>query len=107
MENQIETVDNNLIIKSADSAINIEKSHLDLTVEALEKKLEQAKKLRAQKAAKLKRALKDEERRKNNKRKILVGAYMLSKLQGPELHRLFIDMQNYLKHERDKNLFAL
>lgn len=79
-------------------------------IKTLEAKLKQAKAL-AQKQeaiAKQKELLKagEESRKDETRRKILIGAYMLSTLDADELQNLYADMQStFLKRDDEKQLF--
>lgn len=76
------------------------------TIASLEKKLQQAKALKAQKEAVIKSAQKKIERNEAERRKYLAGAYILSMLKGAELDGLYAEMRAYLKRDVDKQLFA-
>ncbi len=69
----------------------------------LELRLSQAKaRLQAENIRNAKR-----ERVLDTKRKILIGAFMMSTLQSDEIATLYADIREYLKRQEDKNLFAL
>jgi hypothetical protein len=80
-------------------------------IETLEVKLKQAKAL-AQKQeaiAKQKELLKagEESRKDDTRRKILIGAYLMSTLQSDELQNLYSEMRKYVKRDDEKRLFEV
>jgi hypothetical protein len=81
------------------------KADIDTSIKLLEKKLAQAKALKAQKEAAIKFAEKKIERRDIDRRKYLVGAYILAKLKGNELKSLYADLRSYYKRDAEKKLF--
>jgi hypothetical protein len=78
-------------------------------VKALEVKLRQAKVLvqKQEAIANHKALLKagEESRREDTRKKILIGAYMLTTLDDEEIQVLYADMQTFLKGDDEKRLF--
>ena len=81
------------------------KVDLDASIEKLEKKLAQAKALKAQKEAAIKHAQKQIERRDNDRRKYLTGAFILSTFKGDKLEKLYNNLHAYYKRADEKRLF--
>lgn len=81
------------------------KADIDTSIKTLEKKLAQAKALKAQKEAAIKFAEKKIERRDTDRRKYLAGAYILNTLKGDELKILYADLRTYYKRDAEQKLF--
>lgn len=86
------------------------------TAETLEKKieaqLEKLKQLKARKQAieaREKSKQKEQERKDDTRRKILLGSYLIKKMQANEANKekILADLQEYLKEDRDRKLFNL
>ena len=86
------------------SAENIEKK--------IEAQLEKLKQLKAQKQAieaREKTKQKEQERRDDTRRKILLGSYLIKKMNANEANKdkILSELDDYLKEERDRKLFGL
>ncbi|EOZ9171168.1 mobilization protein [Acinetobacter baumannii] len=84
--------------------------------ETLEKKieaqLEKLKQLKARKQAieaREKSKQKEQERKDDTRRKILLGSYLIKKMQANEANKekVLADLHEYLTEERDRKLFDL
>ncbi|MDC5471207.1 mobilization protein [Acinetobacter baumannii] len=84
--------------------------------ETLEKKieaqLEKLKQLKARKQAieaREKSKQKEQERKDDTRRKILLGSYLIKKMQENEANKekILADLNEYLTEERDRKLFGL
>ena len=86
------------------SAENIEKK--------IEAQLEKLKQLKAQKQAIEERARtkkKEQERKDDTRRKILLGSYLIKKMQANEANKekILAELNEYLTEDRDRQLFDL
>ena len=86
------------------SAENIEKK--------IEAQLEKLKQLKAQKQAieaKRKIEAKEQERKDDTRRKILLGSYLIKKMQSNEANKekILMELNEYLTENRDRQLFDL
>ena len=86
------------------SAENIEKR--------IEAQLEKLKQLKAQKQAIEAREStkkKEQERKDDTRRKILLGSYLIKKMQANEANKekILADLNEYLTEDRDRKLFGL
>ena len=86
------------------SAENIEKK--------IEAQLEKLKQLKAQKQAIEARELtkkKEQERKDDTRRKILLGSYLIKKMQANEANKekILAELNEYLTEDRDRQLFDL
>jgi len=85
------------------SAENIEKK--------IEAQLEKLKQLKAQKQAieaREKTKQKEQERKDDTRRKILLGSYLIKKMQNEaNKEKILAELNEYLTEERDRNLFGL
>ena len=86
------------------------------TAETLEKKieaqLEKLKQLKARKQAieaRERSKQKEQERKDDTRRKILLGSYLIKKMQANEANKekILADLSEYLTEERDRKLFNL
>ncbi|ELW78757.1 hypothetical protein ACINWC743_A0227 [Acinetobacter sp. WC-743] len=86
------------------------------TAEILEKKietqLEKLKQLKARKQAieaREKSKKKEQERKDDTRRKILLGSYLIKKMQANEANKekILAELDEYLTEERDRKLFDL
>jgi hypothetical protein len=84
--------------------------------ETLEKKieaqLEKLKQLKARKQAieaRERSKQKEQERKDDTRRKILLGSYLIKKMQANEANKekILADLEEYLKEDRDRKLFNL
>ena len=84
--------------------------------ETLEKKieaqLEKLKQLKARKQAieaRERSKQKEQERKDDTRRKILLGSYLIKKMQGNEANKekILADLNEYLTEDRDRQLFDL
>jgi uncharacterized coiled-coil protein SlyX len=100
------------------SAENIEKNPESVTgmsVEILEQKIakqkERLKQLNAQKQAVLNREKKrqsEQQRKEDTRRKILLGSYLLKKMENEaNKEKILADLNEYLTEDRDRKLFDL
>lgn len=86
-----------------------------MKVESLEQQIakqeERLKQLKAQKQAVLAREKakkKEQERKDDTRRKILLGSYLLKKMENEaNKEKILAEMNEYLTEERDRNLFNL
>ncbi|MDM1765936.1 MULTISPECIES: mobilization protein [unclassified Acinetobacter] len=85
------------------SAENIEKK--------IEAQLEKLKQLKAQKQAieaREKTKKKEQERKDDTRRKILLGSYLIKKMQnGVNKEKILAELNEYLTENRDRQLFEL
>ena len=85
------------------SAENIEKK--------IEAQLEKLKQLKAQKQAieaREKTKKKEQERKDDTRRKILLGSYLIKKMQNEEnKEKILAELNEYLTENRDRQLFDL
>ena len=85
------------------SAENIEKK--------IEAQLEKLKQLKAQKQAieaREKTKQKEQERKDNTRRKILLGSYLIKKMQNEaNKEKILAELNEYLTENRDRQLFDL
>lgn len=85
------------------SAENIEKK--------IEAQLEKLKQLKAQKQAieaREKTKQKEQERKDDTRRKILLGSYLIKKMQNEaNKEKILAELNEYLTEERDRKLFDL
>ena len=86
------------------SAENIEKK--------IEAQLEKLKQLKAQKQsieARWKTNQKEQERKDDTRRKILLGSYLIKKMNANEANKekILADLNEYLTEDRDRQLFNL
>lgn len=88
---------------------------MTMKVESLEQQIakqeERLKQLKAQKQAVLAREKakqKEQERKDDTRRKILLGSYLLKKMENEaNKEKILAEMNEYLKEERDRKLFGL
>lgn len=86
-----------------------------MKVESLEQQIakqeERLKQLKAQKQAVLAREKakqKEQERKDETRRKILLGSYLLKKMDNPlDRQKILADLDEYLTEDRDRKLFNL
>lgn len=84
-------------------------------MESLEQKIakheERLKQLKAQKQAVLareKKKLSEQQRKDDTRRKILLGSYLLKKMEDQtEREKILAEINEYLTEERDRKLFGL
>ena len=84
-------------------------------MESLEQKIakheERLKQLKAQKQAVLareKKKLSEQQRKEDTRRKILLGSYLLKKMEDQtEREKILAEINEYLTEERDRKLFGL
>jgi len=85
------------------SAENIEKK--------IESQLEKLKQLKAQKQAieaREKTKQREQDRKDDTRRKILLGSYLIKKMQNEaNKEKILAELNEYLTEERDRNLFGL
>lgn len=88
---------------------------VEMIIENIEQKIakqeERLKQLKAQKQAALareKKKISDQQRKDDTRRKILLGSYLLKKMQNEENQRkILAELNEYLTDERDRKLFNL
>jgi hypothetical protein len=86
-----------------------------MKMESLEQKIakheERLKQLKAQKQAVLareKKKLSEQQRKDDTRRKILLGSYLLKKMEDQtEREKILAEINEYLTEERDRKLFGL
>ena len=86
-----------------------------MSIENIEQKIakqeERLKQLKAQKQAaqaREKKKISDQQRKDDTRRKILLGSYLLKKMQNEENQRkILAELNEYLTDERDRKLFNL
>lgn len=86
-----------------------------MKIESLQEKIskqeERLRQLKAQQQALLAREKakqKEQERKDDTRRKILLGSYMLEKMQNEFTRReVLVELDQYLMHDRDRKLFDL
>lgn len=87
----------------------------DMSIETLEQKIakqeERLKQLKAQKQAVLTREKKkqsEQQRKEDTRRKILLGSFMLKKMEDEaNKEKILADLNEYLTEDRDRKLFNL
>lgn len=88
---------------------------VEMSIENIEQKIakqeERLKQLKAQKQAALareKKKISDQQRKDDTRRKILLGSYLLKKMQN-EVNRekILAELNEYLTEDRDRKLFNL
>ena len=94
----------NLLFSDTKSAENIEKK--------IEAQLEKLKQLKAQKQAieaRERTKQKEQERKDDTRRKILLGSYLIKKMQSNEANKekILTELNEYLTENRDRQLFDL
>ena len=84
---------------------------LDYLNEKIAKQEERLKQLKVQKQATIAREKskqKEQDRKDDTRRKILLGSYLLKKMENEEnKEKILAEMNEYLTEERDRNLFNL
>ena len=88
---------------------------ITMKVESLEQQIakqeERLKQLKAQKQAVLareKKKISDQQRKEDTRRKILLGSYLLKKMEDEaEKQQIFSALNEYLKETRPRDLFSL
>ena len=88
---------------------------ITMKVESLEQKItkqeERLKQLKAQKQAVLareKKKISEQQRKDDTRRKILLGSYLLKKMEDEaEKQQILSELNEYLKEKRDRDLFNL
>ena len=84
---------------------------LDYLNEKIAKQEERLKQLKVQKQATIAREKskqKEQERKDDTRRKILLGSYLLKKMENEEnKEKILAEMNEYLTQERDRKLFNL
>lgn len=80
--------------------------------EKIKKQQERLKQLKAQKQAleaKEKKRIAEQQRKEDTRKKILLGAYLLKKMEESEANRqrILADLDEYLIEPRDRALFGL
>ena len=88
---------------------------ITMKVESLEQQIakqeERLKQLKAQKQAVLareKKKISDQQRKDDTRRKILLGSYLLKKMEDEaEKQQILSELNEYLKEKRDRDLFNL
>ena len=88
---------------------------ITMKVESLEQQIakqeERLKQLKAQKQAVLareKKKISDQQRKEDTRRKILLGSYLLKKMEDEaEKQQILSELNEYLKEKRDRDLFNL
>ena len=86
-----------------------------MSVETLEQKIakqeERLKQLKAQKQAVIareKKKVSDQQRKDDTRRKILLGSYLLKKMEDESnKEKILADLNGYLREDRDRKLFNL
>ena len=87
----------------------------DMSIETLEQKIakqeERLKQLKAQKQAVIAREKKkqsEQQRKEDTRRKILLGSFMLKKMEDKaNKEKILADLNEYLTEDRDRKLFNL
>ena len=88
---------------------------ITMKVESLEQKItkqeERLKQLKAQKQAVLareKKKLSEQQRKDETRRKILLGSYLLKKMENEQdKEKILAELNEYLTEDRDRRLFSL
>ena len=88
---------------------------ITMKVESLEQQItkqeERLKQLKAQKQAVLareKKKLSEQQRKEETRRKILLGSYLLKKMENEvNKEKILADLNDYLTEDRDRKLFGL
>ena len=82
---------------------------LDKKIEAQLEKLKQLKARKQAIEAREKTKQKEQERKDDTRRKILLGSYLIKKIQNNEANKekILAELNEYLTEERDRNLFNL
>ena len=88
---------------------------ITMKVESLEQRIakqeERLKQLKAQKQAveaREKRKISEQQRKDDTRRKILLGSYLLKKMEDEaEKQQILSELNEYLKEKRDRDLFNL
>ena len=87
----------------------------DMSIETLEQKIakkeERLKQLKAQKQAVLTREKKkqsEQQRKEDTRRKILLGSYLIKKMENEQdKEKILAELNEYLTEDRDRKLFNL
>ena len=87
----------------------------DMSIETLEQQIakqeERLKQLKAQKQvviAREKKKVTDQQRKEETRRKILLGSYLLKKMENEaNKEKILADLNEYLTEDRDRKLFNL
>ena len=81
---------------------------LDSKIKAQEEKLKQLKAQKQAVLAREKAKQKEQERKDDTRRKILLGSYLLKKMENEaNKEKILAEMNEYLTEERDRKLFKL
>jgi hypothetical protein len=85
---------------------------IDALNDKIQKQQERLKQLKAQKLAleaKEKKRIAEQQRKEDTRKKILLGAYLLKKMEESEANRqrILADLDEYLIEPRDRALFGL
>ena len=82
---------------------------LDSKIKAQEEKLKQLKAQRQAALARERAKEKEQARKDDTRRKILLGSYLIKKMQSNEANKekILAELNEYLTEERDRNLFNL
>ena len=85
---------------------------IDAVNDKIQKQQERLKQLKAQKLAleaKEKKRIAEQQRKEDTRKKILLGAYLLKKMEESEANRqrILADLDEYLIEPRDRALFGL
>ena len=85
---------------------------IDALNDKIQKQQERLKQLKAQKQAleaKEKKRVAEQQRKEDTRKKILLGAYLLKKMEESEANRqrILADLDEYLIEPRDRALFGL
>ncbi|KQD00003.1 hypothetical protein [Acinetobacter soli] len=85
-----------------------QKLTLEQKIEQQEQKLKQLKAQKQAIEAKEKKKLSEQQRKDDTRRKILLGSYLLKKMENEiTKEKILADLNEYLTEDRDKQLFGL
>ncbi len=81
---------------------------LDKKIQAQIEKLKQLKAQKQAVEARDRAKLKEQERKDNTRRKILLGSYLIKKMENEaNKEKILAELNEYLKEDRDRQLFNL
>lgn len=81
---------------------------LEQRIERQEQKLKQMKAEKQAIQAREKKKITEQQRKDDTRRKILLGSYLIKKMEnGQDKEKILADLNEYLTEERDRKLFDL
>ena len=82
-------------------------SNLDEKIKTHEERLKQLKAQKQAVLAREKKKISDQQRKEDTRRKILLGSYLLKKMENETVNKekILADLNDYLTEDRDRKLF--